>query len=343
MTLRELAAAIGADLEGEAGDCPVLGVTGLDDMAEGRLVYVTNVSRLSQAEAGPALAALVPHTVAHSTKPLLRAANPRLALARALILLHPEPPRPVGVHPTALLGEGVTLGEGVSVGAYCTVGEGTRLGRNVYLHPQVAVGRSVEIGDESVVYPHVTLYDSVKLGARVIVHSGAVIGSTGFGYVFDGTAHRALPHIGIVAIEDEVEIGANVTIDRATLGATIIREGTKIDNLVHIAHNALIGRNCLLAGQVGISGSVVLGDGVILAGQAGVADHKRMGAGAIGGARAAVMQDVPAGATVYGMPAHPSGEQLRIDAAIRRLPELIRTVRELRKQVAELEEKLKAG
>ena len=198
------------------------------------------------------------------------------------------------------------MAEGVTVGAYCAVGEGTRLGPNVYLHPHVAVGRGVEIGGESVIYPHVTLYDGVRVGARVIVHRGAVIGSAGFGYVFDGTAHRALPHIGTVILEDDVEIGANVTIDRATLGATIIGEGTKIDNLVHVAHNARIGRHCLLAGQVGISGSVVLGDGVILAGQAGVADHKSMGAGAIGGARAAVMQDVPAGVTVYGMPAHPA-------------------------------------
>ncbi len=160
-------------------------------MAAGCLVYVSDASRLPHAEAGPALAALVPQSVEKSSKPLLRASNPRLALVHALTLLYPAPPRPVGVHPTALLGEGVEVAEGASVGAYCTIGDGARIGRRAYLHPQVAVGRGVHVGEDDVVYPHVTLGDGVRLGARVIVQSGAVIGSAGFGYVFDGTRHRA--------------------------------------------------------------------------------------------------------------------------------------------------------
>jgi len=343
MTLRELAAAIDAELVGEAGDAQVGGVTGLDAMAAGCIAYVSDADRLGQAEAGPALAALVPRSVTQSTKPLLRTDNPRLALAKALSLLYPAARLPAGVHPTAQVGHGVELGAGAAIGAHCVIGDGVKIGREAQLHPLVAVGAGVEIGESTVIYPNVTLYDGVRLGARVVVHAGSVIGSAGFGYVFDGATHRPLPHIGTVVVEDEVEIGANVTIDRATLGATIIGQGTKVDNLVHIAHNAIIGRNCLFAGQVGISGSVVVGDNVMLAGQAGIADHTTVGDGAIGGARAAIMQDVAAGAIVYGMPAHPRAEQLRIDAATRRLPELVRTVRELARRVAELEKKLGEG
>jgi UDP-3-O-[3-hydroxymyristoyl] glucosamine N-acyltransferase len=228
---------------------------------------------------------------------------------------------------------------GAAIGACCVIGAGAVLGRKVQVHPLVAIGAGVQVGDDTILYPHVTLYDGVCIGARVVIHAGTVVGSSGFGYVPEGEHLVAMPHVGTVIVEDEVEIGAGVTIDRATLGATVIGQGTKVDNLVQIAHNVHIGRNCLLAGQVGISGSVVMGDGVILGGQAGVADHLTMGDGAAGGARAAVMQSVPAGAVVYGMPAHPRAEQLRIDAATRRLPELLRTLRRLERRVAELEGK----
>ncbi len=339
MTLRELAAAIEAELTGEAGEAEVLGLTGLDAMAAGSLVYVADAAHLAPAEAGPALALLVPLRIEHSSKPLLRSPNPRLALARALRLLYPPARLAPGVHPTAVVGEEVEIGEGAVVGAHCVLGDRVKLGRNVQLHPLVAVGNDVEIGEDSVVCPHVTLWDGVRLGARVMISPGTVIGSSGFGYVFDGAQHLAMPHVGTVIIEDDVEIGANVTIDRATLGATVIGRGTKLDNLVHIAHNVTLGAHCLLAGQVGVSGSTTLGDGVILGGQAGVADHLTVGTGAAGGARAAIMQDVPEGMVVYGMPAHPRAEQLRIDAATRRLPDLVRALRDLLKRVTALEKK----
>jgi len=337
MTLKDLAAAISAELTGEAGEAEVLGLTGLETMAEGHVAYVGDARSLAEAEAGPALALLVPAAVTDSRKPLLRAADPRLALARALALLAPEERLPAGVHPSAVVATGVELEEGVAVSAYCVIGDGAQLGRNAQLHPLVSVGRNVRIGDDTVIFPNVTLHDGVQIGARVVIKAGAVIGGSGFGYAQEGERHVPLRHLGRVIVEDDVHLGANVTIDRATFGATVIGQGTRIDNLVQVAHNVKIGRNCVLAGQVGISGSVTMGDGVTMAGQSGIADHVTVGSRVIAGARAAVTQDVPDGTTVYGTPARPRGEQLRIEAATRRLPDLVRAVRDLVQRVTELE------
>jgi len=341
MTLRELAEAIGAGLVGGEAAAQVLGVTGLENAVPGHIAYVEDQHRLREGEATPALALIAAHGLTSRSKPLLLVPNPRLAYARALALFSPRVRVPVGVHPTAVVGEGVSLGREVAVGAQVVIGEGTRIGDRVQLHPLVVLGEEVTIGEDAVLFPSVTLYDGVTVGARVVIHAGSVIGSEGFSYVRDGQRNVHLPHLGTVVIEDEVDIGANVTIDRGTTGATAIGQGSKLDNLVHVGHNVRIGRNCLLAGQVGISGSVTIGDNVVLAGQVGIADHIEVGDAVLAGARAAITQDVPAGTVVYGSPARPRGEQLRIDAAAGRLPGLVRTVRELEKRVAELERKAK--
>lgn len=343
ITLGELAAALGAELVRGDPETPVAGVAGLDNAGPGHVAYVENARRLEEAERGPAAALIAPPSLQSRRKPLLRVPNPRLAFARALGLFAPAAPPPVGIHPTAVIGSGVALGEGVSIGPHAVIGDDCRIGDRARIHALASIGRGAQVGPESEVFPNVTIYDGVSLGARVIVHAGAVIGSVGFGYAQDGEAHISLPHIGTVIVEDDVEIGANVTIDRATTGATVIGQGTKIDNLVHIAHNVTIGRHCLLAGQVGISGSVTLGDHVVLAGQVGVADHVVLGDAAQAGARAAIIGDVPAGAVVWGYPARKRGEQLRIEAATSRLPELVRALQDLKRRLSALEVKLRGG
>jgi len=339
MRLRELAAAIGGELVGGEGDAEVAGVAGVENAAPGHIVYAEDARRLAVAEASPALAVIAPRGASSGSKPLLLVPNPRLAYARALGLFAPSLRVAPGVHPTAVVGEHVTLGHEVAVGAQVVIGEGARIADRAQLHPLVAVGRGVSIGDDSVIFPNVTLYDGVTVGARVVIHAGSVIGSDGFSYVRDGERNVHLPHLGRVVIEDDVDIGANVTIDRGTTGATVIGKGTKLDNLVHVGHNVRIGPHCLLAGQVGISGSVTIGDHVVLAGQTGISDHVVVGDGVMAGARAAITQDVPPGTVVFGSPARPRGEQLRIDAAASRLPDLVRTVRELVKRLEELEGK----
>jgi len=353
MTLGDLAEALGAELVGGEASQAVTGVSGLEQAAPGHVVYVEDDRRQQEGEATPAVALIGPLHLQPRGKPLLRVANPRLAFARALRLFAPPRPLAAGVHPSAVIGNNVVFGErpevspevaaaaaGIAVGPLSVIGDGCVIGPDVQIHPLVILGNDVRIGPGSVIYPNVTMYDGVSVGGRVVVHAGSVIGSDGFGYALDGEKHIHLPHVGTVIIEDDVEIGANVTVDRGTTGATVVGQGTKIDNLVHIAHNVKIGRHCLLAGQVGISGSVTIGDSVVLAGQAGVTDHVVIGDRVQAGARAAIIRRVPAGTVVWGCPARPHGEQLRIDASLPRVPQLLRTIRDLEMRLRRLEERL---
>jgi UDP-3-O-[3-hydroxymyristoyl] glucosamine N-acyltransferase len=340
MTLRELAYQLQAELIGSSGEEVVEGFSGLENAAPGMVVFAEDERRLTAAEAGPALAVLVPSDLRASTKPVLKVANVRLAFARALAVRYPPSRLPAGLDPMARVDATAQLAQGVAVAAFSVIGEGTTVGRATQIHSLVSIGRHVTIGDDCVIHPNVTVCDGVHIGSRVILFAGSVVGSAGFGYVPDGDRHVWMPHIGTVVIEDDVEVGANTTIDRATMGVTRIGRGTKIDDQVHVAHNGMIGEHCLLAGQVGLSGSVTLEDGVILAGQAGVSDHVRMHRKAIGAAGADIIRDVPAGQVVLGRPARPIKEQMRIDAAAAKLPELVREIRELRKRVAELERRL---
>jgi len=337
MTLAELAARLEGELVGD-GDLVVQGLAGVDAAGPGDVTFAETPRLLAAAEQSQALAVIAESGAVSVGKPLIRVPRPRLAFARALELFAPHWPAQAGLHPTALIGDGVELGEGVSIGAYAIIGDRVVIGPGAAIHPLVWIGAEVKVGPRTVIHPGARLHPRAEIGADCILHSGAVIGADGFGFVPDETGRaRKIPQIGTVIIADDVEVGANTTIDRATTGATVVGRGTKIDNLVHIAHNVQIGEGCLIVAQVGISGSVQVGDGVIFAGQVGVVDHVTIGTGARLLARAAIFGDVPAGATVSGTPAHLHTEQMRIEAAHRRLPEILRALRRLERRLAELE------
>jgi UDP-3-O-[3-hydroxymyristoyl] glucosamine N-acyltransferase len=247
-----------------------------------------------------------------------------------------------GVHPTAYVAESARVAEGATVSAFAVVGEGSLVESGAVLHPHVFVGPDCRVGEGSVLHPHVVLRARVVVGRRVIVHSGSVLGADGFGYVFDGQAHRKIPQVGRVVVEDDVEIGANVAVDRATLGDTVIGRGTKIDNLVQIGHNTVVGSDTVIVALTGISGSCRIGRGVVVGGQVGIADHVTVGDGAQIGSQSGVHREVPAGARVIGTPAMPGDTGLRALAAIGRLPELLRDVRALGRRMDALERRLGA-
>jgi UDP-3-O-[3-hydroxymyristoyl] glucosamine N-acyltransferase len=265
--------------------------------------------------------------------PSIHVADPRLALAVLLEMFGPEPEHPRGVHPTAAIAASAQLDRDVAIAAYAVIGDRARVGAETVVYPHAYVGPDAIVGSRCVLHPRVVVGERVHIGDRVVLHAGAVLGADGFGFVPGRDGHRKIPQVGTVVVGDDVEIGANTTVDRATLGETRIGEGTKIDNLVQVAHNVHIGRRCLIAAQVGIAGSSVIEDGVMLAGQVGVSDHVRIGAGAVVLAGAGVLKDVPPGVTVSGFPARPHREELQQQAMRRRLPELMRLLREHQKHL----------
>jgi UDP-3-O-[3-hydroxymyristoyl] glucosamine N-acyltransferase len=322
ITLAQLALHIGGTLQGGGADCPVTGVAGLDSVADGEVTFVLNARYLDAAEASPALALIAPPTITSSVKPVIHADDPRAAFARALGLFDWRRMPMAGVHPSAAIAQSAGIHARASIGAHVSVGEFSTIGDGAVIFPNVVIGDHVEIGAGCIVYPNAVIYARVTLGQRVIVHAGTILGSDGMGYQPTPEGWVKLPHLGTVVIEDDVEIGANVTVDRATTGETRIGAGTKIDNLVQIAHNVKIGKNCMILAQVGISGSCTIDDNVILGGQAGLRDHLKIGAGAIVIAQSGLSRDVKPGTIVQGTPAQPHDEELRTQAIYRRLPKI---------------------
>ncbi|MDQ7858357.1 MAG: UDP-3-O-(3-hydroxymyristoyl)glucosamine N-acyltransferase [Armatimonadota bacterium] len=330
MKLADLAERAGAALAGP-GDLEVVEITDLDRAHPRALVMVADARRLPAADASAAGALLVPVDAPPTTKPALRARHVRAAFARALAALAPdERPRP-GVHPSAVVAPDARVGADASVGAHAVVGPAAEIGARAAIGAGAVVGARARVGADSVLHPRVVVYPDTVIGDRVILHSGAVIGADGFGYATEEGVHLKIPHRGRVVIEDDVEIGANTTVDRATLGETRIGRGTKIDNLVQIGHNVTIGPGVLIAAQTGISGSVTIGEGAVLAGQVGVRDHVAIGARAVVLGGAGITKTIPAGATVSGLPARDHREQLRREAAVARLPEVLAHLRALRR------------
>jgi len=335
-TLAELAERSGGQAEGDCGFV-LSGVAGLSEAGPSEVTFVEGARQLPIAAAARAGAFFLPAGLDLPGRNLIRVDQPRLAFAAALSLFHPVQHPPAGIHVTAVVEPGAVVDPTASVSAFCFVGAGARIGARAVLHPFVHVGPGTEIGAETLLHPGVIVLARVSLGARVIVHSGAVIGSDGFGYVFDGRGHRKIPQVGTVEIGDDVEIGAGTTIDRATLGATRIGRGTKIDNLVQVGHNVTIGESVILVSQVGIGGSTTVGDGAVIAGQVGVGDHLAIGAGARIGGQSGVIGNVEAGATVAGFGPQRHGDFLRSQAVYEQLPHLRRRLIDVEKRLAAAE------
>ncbi len=330
LTAGEIAALTGGRLVGDAARA-IRAVAPLDRAGEGELSFLATPKYARLFAQSRAELTLVTPALAEAPGPPARVIveHPHDALLALLPRLYAQPARVPGVHPTAQIGRGVTLAPDATVDAYAVIGEGACLGPRGRVGAHVVIGAGVRIGADATLYPHVTLYSGTTLGERVVVHAGARIGSDGFGYVFRDGVHAKMPQIGRCIIEDDVEIGANTTIDRGSVDDTVIGAGTKIDNLVHIGHNVRIGRVCLLMAQVGIAGSTRIDDGCILAGQVGVQGHQTIGAGATLGGQSGVFGNVPPGAKWSGYPARPHVEALRAQAALFKLPKLIRGLERL--------------
>lgn len=336
MKLSELAALIGAEFTG-AADVEITGVAGLAESRSGDITFAADEKRLKDLGAVQASAVILPQNAPDVSLPSLRAKNPRLAFARALTVLYPRPAAPAGVSDRAVVAPDARVHSSAAVHPNVVVAKGATIGARAVLYPGVYIGARSSIGDDTVVYPNVTVREDVTIGARVIIHAGSVIGSDGFGFVTDGGRHHKIPQVGGVVIGDDVEIGANCAIDRATLGATVIKSGTKLDNLVHIAHNVSIGEHSLIAGQVGIAGSTKIGSYVVFAGQVGVGDHVTIGDRVMAGGKAVIPRDVEPGQVIAGFNAMPIRDWLKVQAVLPKLPELKKIIAQLEQRVEKLE------
>ncbi len=334
MKVSDIAKLLGGQLTGDAAR-EIRGVAGLENAGPEDLTFAEGERALSQAAQSRAGCILVPERASIEGRTTIAVANPKLALIRAAEALCPAPALATGIHPTAVIAPDARLAPGVGVGPHAVVERGASVGAGTRLGAGVFLGVGAQIGAGCVIYPRVTIYAGARIGDRVILHSGVVIGSDGFGYVFAEGRHHKFPQLGQVIIEDDVEIGSNSTVDRGSLGVTVVGQGTKIDNLVQIAHNVKIGRHCVIAAQTGISGSCEIGDYVVMGGQVGMGDHARVEDHAVLGGGAGILPGkiVRKGQTVWGRPARPLAEFKRMYAHFANLPSLAQKVKEISAQV----------
>lgn len=339
MKLSELATLTGARVEGNSGDTEILGAAGLDDAQSGQVTFLANpryTPRVSQTLASAIY--LSEEAKIEKEIPILRVKDPYLAYTRALRLFHPEPAHVGSIHASAVIDPTARIAENVWIEACSVIGQGAEIGSGVHIYPHVTIYEGAKIGADSVIHSGAVIRERSRLGERVIIHNNVVVGCDGFGYAKDEERHwLKIPQTGRVVIEDDVEIGAGTTIDRASVGETRIGRGTKIDNLVQIGHSCTVGEDTLLCAQVGLAGSSHIGDRVMLAGQAGVAGHLKIGDDVVVTAKSATSHDVPDGKIISGIPAFDNKDWLRSTAAFRRLGEMQRTIRELERRLEELE------
>ncbi len=340
LTLKHIAESIGGAVRGD-DRVLIKGINSLLEAEEGEISFLAGPRFKDQVKATKASAILVGEPTSLYQGPQVIVSDPYLAYARVATIFAPAIPRFSGISEKAVIEQGTRLGNDVSIYPFVYVGKESVIGNNVILFPGVYVGNRVRLGDETVIYPNVTILSDCIIGKYVIIHAGTVIGSDGFGYARDGDVSVKIPQTGIVEIQDNVEIGANNTIDRAALGRTLVRKGVKTDNLVQIGHNVVVGENSIIVAQVGISGSTRIGKGVVIGGQVGLVDHIEVGDGVMIGSKSGVAQSIPAGEVVSGIPTMPHRLWLKTRAHIRRLPEFAEKVKKLESRVRELEEQLK--
>ena len=343
LTLRELAERLGCRLEGD-GSVEIGRVATLEAAGPGDVSFLSNPKYTSQLSTTRASAVIVGADAAPAPCPMLRARDPYLAFAAAAALLAPDDRPAPGVSPSAHVDPGATIGPSCHIGAFASVGDGAAIGARTIVHPHAVIYPGVVIGDDCVIHAHASIRERCRIGNRVIIQNGAVIGSDGYGFAPrpDGTFQK-IPQAAPVVIEDDVEIGANTAIDRPAVGETRIQAGTKIDNLVHVAHGVRVGRNVMLAGQVGIAGSTTIGDSSVFGGQVGIAGHLHIGKGTKATAQTGIPNSLPDGSFVSGYPAIDNREWLKSSAVFRRLPEMKKALAALEKRLAGLEATLGAG
>ena len=337
MTLKEISQVINGELIGDE-NLIISVVTNIND-AEATAITFAVEPHLEAAKNSKAGAIIVERNVTDFKQNIIKVDNPRVAFMKLLVLFAPTVAIKKEVHPTAIIGENVELGENVAIMPYVVIADNVKIGDNTVLYSHSFIGEKTIIGKDTVIYPNVTVREGSQIGNAVIIHSGAVIGSDGFGFVTQAGKHNKVPQVGNVIIEDNVEIGANVAIDRATTGSTIIKSGTKVDNLVHIAHNVVIGENGLVVAQTGIAGSTIVGSNVTFAGQCGCVGHIKIGDNTVFAARSAPINDVPANSFYAGFPAKPHKEWLRTKAGVNKVPDMLKKIKELEKRLADLESK----
>ncbi len=339
--VKDIAKFINGELVGN-GEILISGINGVHEAHTGELAFVLNPQCAGLIKSSKAGCVVVPKNLAGDfDKPLIKVENPSISLTKIIEFMMPRRiPHPKGRHSSAIISDSAHIASGVSFGSYVVVEPGAAIGENTVVYPFCYIGKNTKIGKDCVIYPNVTIREDITIGDRVVIHPGSVVGSDGFGYDIqaDGTCVK-IPQLGTVVIEDDVELGSCVTIDRARFNKTVIGKGSKIDNLVQIAHNVIIGPNCVIAAQCGISGSSELGRNVIFGGQVGVADHVKVGDFVVAGAKTGVHKSFPAKTTLFGYPAKPVDKAREQIASIGLLPKLFERVRKLEAKIKELEKR----
>ncbi len=336
MRLSEIAERFNGQIIGNP-EAEIIGVKGIEDAREGDITYLASTKYIDKLKNSRASAVILKEKIGGLEKTQLIVDNPHLTFVKLLQLFYVRPYCPKGISEQAIISKDTNIGKNVTIYPYVFIDDQVEIGENTVIYPFTFIGRGSKIGANCIIYPHVTIRENVYIGNSVIIHSGAVIGADGFGYIFNEGRHEKIPQVGSVIIEDDVEIGACTTIDRATTGNTVVGKGTKIDNLVQIAHNVKIGRNCIIVAQVGIAGSSTIGDGCILAGQVGVADHAEIEAGTIVTAQSGVMPGKLQKGVFSGTPAMPHREFLKSYAIFGKLPEINKKVKEIEEKIKKME------